>query len=215
MKLAVIGTFFERYEESQKAIKRVMESTRVPDEFWIMCETLDDVANAKQAFDGEVPASVKIVRVPTPKTDGKYDIIPYSNKINKALDLSKADAFVYLDNGSMPHPWKYDLMLTVLDGKPTIGAVYCTQHRTGHQDVRCPAELIVPDAFCVLNYTQVMHRKTDARWPLDMTLATPNDLADAYFWRELHSRIGAFYPVNSRHIMLDQHHIPSPAMNGL
>jgi hypothetical protein len=205
LKLAVIGTFFERYDQSRDCIRRVLESTKQPDEFWIMCETEEDAANARQVIkDG-------IVVLRTPTTDGEYSVIPYSNKINWALDHSKADLFVYLDNGSMPHKDKYNIMYKTLVDNPDWQAVYCSQHRTGFQDLVHLAEEPIPDPYAKVNYTQVMHRKTNKRWTLDMQHATPNDLADALFWRSLET---TFYPVPTTDI-LDVHNMESEKASGL
>lgn len=215
LKLAVIGTFYKKYGESRRAIRAVLDSTRRPDEFWIICEEQADVDNAVAALEGYVLEGVNIVHLPTKKdVDGEYLVIPYSNKINHALDASTADAFVYLDNGSVPHPEKYERMLSVLENNDSYGAVYCAQYRTGYHEEACAADRVVHDAYCVLNFTQVMHRRTKARWTLDMQHARPFDLADAIFWRSLHALIGAFHPVPTKTVM-DVHHMPSPAANGL
>lgn len=214
MKLAVIGTFYKKFDSSRKAIEAVLASTYAPDEFWVICETEYDLQNAKAMLGDKWPTRMRMLHLPTPTTGGEYDVIPYSYKINHALDNSEADAFVYLDNGSVPHPDKYELMLSSLGCSDKIGAVYCPQRRTGYHEVIDMATEVVPDAFCRLNFTQVMHRKTDARWTMDMQHAKPNDIADALFWRELHKRVGAFYPVDCGYI-LDDHHIPSPVANGL
>lgn len=217
MRLAVIGTFFRRYEESRAAIRAVLESTRVPDEFWIMCETDEDHDNACLAVEevGPVKCRVEVIHLPTKRlSNGSYAVIPYSNKINYALAASDADAYVYLDNGSLPHSRKYEIMLATLEAFPEWGAVYCAQHRTGYCDQYSWADRIVPDAFCVLNFTQVMHRKSPMRWDLDMHYALPNDIADALFWRKLHAYLGDFYPAFTDFV-LDEHHIPSSAANGL
>src|SRR6185369_7701901 len=113
-----------------------------------------------------------------------------SHKINWALDRTEADLIVYLDNGSLPAPGKFAAMVPVAESS---GAAYCRQLRTGHTPGEYPTvKGAIDDAYCVLNYTQVMHRRTDDRWSLDMRNATPIDIADALFWRELHKSIGPF-----------------------
>jgi len=221
LRLAVIGTFYGRLAESRACIRRVLfESTRPPDEFWIMCETEEDVDNVYRVLDERgkrhTPSTTAHIKLlPTPRnTDGSYTVIPYSKKINLALDSTSADAIVYLDNGSMPHPMKYEVMAAVLGSSISLGAVYCSQHRTGYRDEYSWAEHVVPDAFCVLNYTQVMHRPTVERWTTDMRFANP-DVADAMFWRSLHEHLGPFYPVPTGDVPMDDHHIPSPAANGM
>jgi hypothetical protein len=111
----------------------------------------------------------------------------------------------------MPGPYKYQRMLEALEQNPDWGAVYCGQQRTGMHDDIYPAVDVVHDAYCALNYTQVMHRKTPDRWPTDMQLADP-DLADATFWRRLHVSLGSFHPVEGLH---DWHQIDGPAAQGI
>lgn len=184
----------------------------------MVCETEDDarclhhaVADLKELDLLHNPRNLRIDVVGTPRGDNGYTVIPYSHKINWALDQTQADLIVYLDNGSMPGPDKYRAMAVALEQNPGWGAVYCGQQRTGMNDNIYPALEVVDDAYCALNYTQVMHRKTGDRWPTDMTLADP-DLADATFWRKLHASLGPFYPVDGLH---DWHHIDGPKAQGL
>lgn len=212
MRLALIGTFFRRFEQTPRLLERVYtDSTRPPDEFWLMCEDAEDEARARAAVSLPVPG-LRIHRLATPRAEGRYRVIPYSHKINWALDRTDADAVVYLDNGSMPSPRKFEVMLRALESHPEWGAVYCSQRRTGFRDEDSLALEVVPDAYCVLNYTQVMHRRTADRWPLEMSYANP-DLADAVFWRRLHGSLGPFHPVGPE--ILDEHHMEGAAAQGL
>jgi hypothetical protein len=138
-------------------------------------------------------------------------VIPYSNKINWALDRTRCDTIVYLDNGSMPDPDKYKTMFVTINHRD-VGAVYCGQKRTGYLDETSVADKIIDGANGVLNYTQVMHRKTADRWPLDLRYADP-DIADGVFWDLLHKRLGSFHPAGSR--VLDEHHMPEPKAQGI
>lgn len=223
MRYAVVGTFFERYENSLPLLKRLyVDATRKPDEAFLMCETGMDSEALDRAYetlyDLELldgwPDGLKVIHCPTPrKENGAYRVIPYAHKINVALGMVTADAVVYLDNGSDPKPEKYETMLAGLEANPEWGAVYCTQKRTGMHDMISEATVPIGDAYCNLNYTQVMHRATGDRWPLDMALANP-DLADGAFWRTLHLTLGAFFPVGDSR-PLDEHHIPGAAATGL
>ena len=216
-RLAVIGTFYGRHERTADLMRRVLiESRRRPDEFWVMCEGTDD-ARAVLEWAGEadelVLGPMRLHILPTPKDGDRYLVIPYSNKINYALDRTECDYIVYLDNGSMPHRDKYASMASALDKHPEWGAVYCGQRRTGVVTYDAHAHEPEPDAYCKLNYTQVMHRRTAARWDLDMKWADP-DLADARFWRALHPDLGPFIPVAPGRL-LDDHHIEAYKAVGL
>lgn len=220
IRLAVIGTFFRREENSFPLLHRLLvDSTYKPDEIWLMCETEDDERALRRGLyelydleliDSVHPENVRLIHHPTPMVGGSYLEIPYSRKINYALDRTEAEAIVYLDNNSIPAPEKYEVML---DGMKVRGAVYCTQERTGFNEETSYAVEVVPDAFCRLNYTQVMHRPTLDRWDLDMQYANP-DLADARFWRKLHVSLGSFYPVGGTTV-LDWHYMASPVAAGL
>lgn len=208
-RLAVIGTFYQRWENSAPIARSLFRQTRQADEHWLMCEDQADVAALAECTPG-LPG-LRLVQLPTPRRGDRYAVIPYSHKINWALDRTDADLIVYLDNGSMPALEKFERMANVLDD-PSIGAAYCGQHRTGMNDMERPADSIIEDAYAVLNYTQVMHRRTDDRWTLDMAHADP-DLADAMFWRQLHGSLGPFHPTPGG--ILDEHHIPSAKAVGL
>lgn len=195
------------------ARRLLTDSTRRPDETWLLCEGADDVKCLRAALRGQDRSGVTVKRLPTPTLNGRYAVIPYSNKINWALDRTDADLIVYLDNGSTPHARKYELMCRSLEQWPDWGAVYCGQKRTGYMDVTYEARQIVDHADGQLNYTQVMHRVTEDRWPLDMALADP-DVADGKFWGMLHRSLGAFYPAGVGYV-LDEHHMPSPKAQGL
>lgn len=222
-KLAVIATLYGRHENTLPLLHRLwVDGTRKPDETFLMCETMEDVAAVTNATDllrnefelfETPPGLVKMYLWPTPMDGGKYQVIPYSNKINKALDETTCDLIVYLDNGSMPSSDKFEIMAGALEEHPEWGAVYCTQKRTGMHEMIAPADVPCEDGYCALNYTQVMHRKTEDRWTLDMAHANP-DLADGLFWRSLHQTLGVFFPVGGESNVLDTHHIPNPAAVG-
>jgi cellulose synthase/poly-beta-1,6-N-acetylglucosamine synthase-like glycosyltransferase len=205
-RVAVIGTFYQRHDNTEPIMRRLYrESTRKPDEAWIMCEDLDDFEVAKQAKRKfRAGKTCRIVHHPTEKNGKRYAVIPYSNKINWALDQTDADYIVYLDNASMPHPQKIELMAAALDENPTWAGVYCAQIRQEGQKP-FPADKIVHDGYCAVNYTQVMHRRGPQRWPTDVRYATP-DLADAMFWRQINEERGPFHPV-APDLVLDEHHI--------
>lgn len=222
MRVAVIGTFHGRHENTLPLLKRILiDQTRGPDEFWVLCEDEQDENAALDAYltllETEMldrwPDSLSIERVPTPRDDAGYKVVPYSNKINHALAKTTCDLIVYLDNGSYPHPDKLQVMADTLENNPEWGAVYCAQKRTGIADTTFAVNGPVPDGFCTLNYTQVMHRLTEDRWPLDMSLADP-DLADGTFWRALHATLGDFHPVPDQRV-LDEHHIPNQKAQGV
>lgn len=224
MRLAVIGTFYKRHENTLPLIHRLfVDGTRKPDEAWLMCENQDDVDAINEAFqflrdndliEDRIPDGVHVCLCPTPRfQNGSYAVLPYAYKINQALSETECDVIVYLDNGSMPQPDKYKVMAEALETNPEWGAVYCTQSRTGFNTETSFAELPVKDAFCVLNYTQVMHRHTNDLWPTSMSLANP-DVADGTYWRTLHDSIGVFHPSGGREV-LDTHHIPHPMAVGL
>jgi hypothetical protein len=206
-KLALIGTFYGRYEQSRACVQRVLDSTRVPDEIILMCESHEDADNLKEF---KKHPNVQIHVLITPKTDKKYDLIPYSNKINWALDHTDADLVAYLDNGSMPHIDKYRQMSEALENNLDWKAVYCGQHRTGFINVKHYADRIIEKPFAVINYTQGMHRATKERWTLDMKYAKPSDVADAMFWDSLKT---PFYPVGTE--ILDEHYMEGSFANGL
>lgn len=223
MRLTVIGTFHGRFENSLPLLKRLyVDATRKPDEAYLMCEDGDDVDALMAAYsdlytlellDG-FPPGLHVLEHPTPRDEnGRFTVIPYANKINHALDCADGDAIVYLDNNSDPKPEKYQAMLAALEEHPEWGAVYCSQRRTGFAEETFTADTVVPDGYCQLNYTQVMHRPTGDRWPLNLALADP-DVADGHFWRLLHQTLGPFHPAGGRGI-LDEHHMDSPTAVGV
>lgn len=216
---AVIGTFYGRHPRTLPLLKRVLvESTFKPDEFWIMCETQQDADVAAAALEPLWPGGVVVQVLETPRAaNGRYAEIPYSRKINYALDRTACDVVCYLDNGSTPHPEKYRVMVQELERNPIGAGVYVTQHRTGYLDEIHYADRPIANGYGQVNYTQVMHFLTDDRWTLDMAYANP-DLADAVFWGDLNRRGGPFYPAALDGVpahVLDEHHMPSPAAAGV
>lgn len=201
MRLAVIAPWYERWERTPLLMERVLhESTRPPDIFWIIGETQADVAQAQMAYRDNGTTEVRFDALPTPRNGSGYAAIPHAHKINWALDRLDADAISYLDNLSIPHPDKYRRMVDALEEHPEWGAVYCGQESNGRFGGLGYAVDPIEDAYCVLNYTQVIHRATERRWPLEMRHA---DLGEALLWRDLHRDIGAFHPVGP--LPLDQH----------
>lgn len=201
--LTVIAPFWRRHENIHTLLDALRDQSY--DELWVVVEDETDLA----AWS----VIAKPHMVPTPKVDGKYTVIPYSNAINYALDRTTADYITYLDNGSVPQPDKYRIMREGLDEHPEWGVVYCGQRQTGWSDRERPASQPIPVAYGSVNFTQVMHRRSPDRWPLDLSLANP-DLADAVFFRSLNERFGSFYPVGVGRI-LDDHHMPSVAAQNL
>lgn len=230
MLIQAIVPLYGRLENTFALVHRlVVDSTRTPDVVHFIGERIEDCEAvyhamrelyALEVIDTDAPDCVMVTHLPTPMVDGKYDVIPYSHKINYSLDhamelqgWAPIDAFVYVDNGSMPAPEKFERMARALEKEPSWGAVYCTQKRTGYLEQVHEARDIIPDGFGQVNFTQVMHRPVKSRWTLDMTYANP-DLADAIFWRSISKELGPLHPVGG-HTVLDVHHMPSPAANGL
>lgn len=184
--IALIGTFYNR--DPARSAEGIRAQTRKPDELWLLGETWDDVERITAQDWGRKQGWV--VSLPTPRDGGgRYSVIPYSRKINYALERSRADYITYLTDDSWPAPEKLERMAAVLDENPEMGVVYCGQRRNGSEYL---ANRIVEDAYCVIDHTQVMHRRTDDRWPEDIEKML---LGDAHFWRALHARLGPFYPV--------------------
>lgn len=183
----------------------LVESSRVPDETWVVCENDDDARVALDAL-AELRADAIVHTLPTPVTNGLYTRVPYSHKINWVLDRSTADLFTYLDNGSMPHPDKYRVMADTIE-REGHGAVYCTQQRSGHDSTLFQAQHPIPDGFCVLNHTQVMNRATVARWPEELEWGS---VADGVFWRRLTRQFGPIQPSGDPDVVLDEHRVDGP-----
>jgi len=203
---------YKRHDKTLPLLESVLSSSRVPDELWIMCEASDDAEVALDALHKIGAKGVGVTVLNTPMINGKYEVIPYSHKINWALDRTLADIICYIDNGSFPSVDKYKVMSQALEENPSFGAVYCSQQRSGTDNRTSWADSICNDAYTVLNYTQVMHRRTPDRWNLDMRNSNP-DVADAIFWRDLHKSIGSFHPVDGARIH-DWHQIESYAAQG-
>lgn len=204
-KLAVIVTLYGQrsIDNIGRVAKALRASTRIPDELWLLYEGeegWDAAANLADHIVGWCSPHAAfptgwnyptMAEVKTPRNeDGTYAEIPYSRKINYALDHTEADYIAYLTDDSWPAPEKYERMVAALDENPEWGAVYCSQDYGGVLRV---ADLLMSDAHCRVDHTQVMHRRTEDRWPTDIADIT---VGDANFWRRLHASIGAFYPIN-------------------
>lgn len=177
--LAVIVTAYaERGAKALPGILRALDrSTRRPDEVWLMTE--------------DIPPEPGLIDLPTPRDeDGRYAVIPYSLKINFALDRVTTDYVGYVTDDSLPDEHKYERLVAALDANPEWGVVFSSQLRNGA--VVNAANRVVADAVCVVDHTQVVHRRSEDRWPLDVGEIR---MGDAAFWRSLHARFGSFYGV--------------------
>lgn len=217
MRFAVIAPWHGRHEATLPLIRRVMvESTRLPDEFWIVVEDADDLDVAIDALDtlglrGSNSTGIELVMLPTPRTEkGGYAVIPYSHKINLALNRTSARCVCYLDNHSVPAETKYETMALGLQYHPIV---YVSQRRSGYVNEDHLAIDVIPDGHSRVNFTQVAHEITGDRWTEDMHWANP-DLADALFWRSLAISLGPMYPVGGTTI-LDWHQMNSAAAEGI
>lgn len=180
-RLAVIAPLYgQRAAGNLPRIRAALAAqTRPPDEVWWMVEDVPGFPLRKNRWN-----------VPTPRDGDRYAVIPYSFKQNFALDRTDADYIAYLTDDSWPAPEKYERMVRALDENPEWGAVYCSQEYAEGQ-VRVAGDVMY-DAHCRVDHTQVMHRRTADRWPLEMGDLM---LGDALFWRRLHASLGPFYPV--------------------
>ena len=152
-----------------------------------MAQTVRDVCAMFEVVEPRQHALHIYVRETPRDADGRYAVVPYSYKVNLGLDEMDCPFVTYMTDDSHPRPEKYEAMIRALRGGAKV--VYVGQVRNGTAyDANGP----VPDAFCKLDHTQVAHVATDARWPEGIDKMT---LGDAYFWRELHARYGAFEPV--------------------
>lgn len=200
-RVAVIGTFHRRPERIPAIVEALGAQTRIPDDVWLMCDREDEaVYDALLDF-----ADVATGWVPPHRRDPAFDfwpeplvvpltppagVIPYSWRINVALEQQgPGDYILYLTDDSLPHPRKIELMAAALDDHPDWGQVYCGQDRNG--SIHNPGT-VIQDPWCVLDHTQVMHRYTEDRWPLELDKIK---LGDAHFWMALRARQGPFYPV--------------------
>jgi hypothetical protein len=217
LRLALIATFHARHEATLPLLRKVLvDSTRTPDELWVLCEDEADTEAAVLALNRlakPAQATASVVTLPTPQENGCYKVIPYSHKINWALDRTTADAICYLDNGSMPAPHKYAAFVEGLEQHPEWGCVYVTQERTGHDPGLFVADEVIANGEGRLNFTQFSHRRTADRWTTDMRWANP-DVADALFMRDLAVSLGPMFPVGGPTVG-DWHDMPSAAAAGV
>lgn len=189
--VAAIVTLYSRPHNIPRLSEAWGAQVRMPDELWLIGEG----RIMQEVYRSEWPDWLHIRDYPTPRNqDGSYAVVPYSNKINHALDHTKADYIVYGTDDSFPAHDKIKIMAAALDANDDWGAVYCEQSwrspagTEGHRGNMGP----VDNAHSLIDHTQVMHRRTADRWTLNMSQVR---LGDATFWMELHKSLGAFMPV--------------------
>lgn len=196
--LAVVATFYRRPWAIPAIAQAIREQERPPDRIWMVYEENDDAAVLiKQDWGcASLPLRVKT-------TEGEN---PIALAINQALDADvRSDYITYLTDDSLPHPGKYRLMTTALDENADWMAVYCSQafgradspeqwlasrHHSGLA-VRVASEPC-SQPWCVVDHTQVMHRRTDVRWPTDMG---SRKWSDGAFFRSLVENHGPLMPI--------------------
>lgn len=146
------------------------------------------------------PGQARTLWCPVP--DG---VVPPSFQINLALADVTADYVLYLTDDSLPYPSKIERMAGALDEHPEWGSVYCSQTYGTAATPDAWAALALeplpgtrhasgemPDPFCRVDHTQVMHRRSDDRWPEGM-----EDIrfSDGRFFQALVNRFGPMQPV--------------------
>jgi hypothetical protein len=189
---AILTAYGKRGEQNIPAIAEALRAqTRPADWLFVMYEGIP-YSVVEGAFSGIRDAVWE--RVDTPREEnGRYAVVPYSLKINRALDAiderGGCDYIVHVTDDSLPHPEKFAKMTRALDEHPDWGAVYCYQQRNGQV---MGDQGVVDDAYAKIDHTQVMHRRTSDRWPLETAHML---LGDANYWRALHRSLGPFYPV--------------------
>lgn len=191
--LAVVATFFHR-PWAVPRIARNLGWGREPDELWLMYEDPADAVALLRDW------GVRVLPVQIRPEPGQN---PLGLAINTALDMTRCDYIAYLTDDSLPRRDKYDTMVGYLDKNPDCGAVYCSQDYGtakdaddwlaggSHSGIR-HADRVEADPFCRVDHTQVMHRRTTARWPMSWD---DRRLSDAHFFRDLVADLGPLHPV--------------------
>lgn len=219
--IAVICPVHRRFENTFPLLHRLLVATTVkPAHVFWLCEDSDDTLVALEAVEelsrvGHDLSPLRVWTVPTPHdTNGKLTVVPFSHKINVALDVLEMEKFeggvVYCDNSSFPSVDKLEVIAHGLVDHPQV---YITQRRTGYAgDHVHPADTVLESGYCATNFTQVGHRfPVKARWSLKLEDAYPTDLCDAWFFRHLSEEFeDKLYPVGGL-VVHDEHHMESPA----
>lgn len=191
--LAAIGVFYKRPEFIPVIAAALRAQTRPADELVLTCETRADL----EALVAESwPGRVTYLMVPMPDNS-----VPPSVCINAGLDATRADYITYFADDSLPAPRKFELMMAALE--TGANAAYCSQDRAavGSRDEWLAhggngyvhlADHEEPDPYMRVDMSQVMHRRTTLRWPLDPGV---RKIGDAVFFRDLVAEQGPLQPV--------------------
>ena len=190
--LAVIVTLHRRAPLVPRLAEAMRAQARRPDRLWLVYDELDDAPDADWGC--------LTYNVVFHSDEGN----PMASSINAVLDLdNKSDYIAYLTDDSLPAPDKYRAMAQALDEHPEWGAVYCSQdygsardfehwlgggQNTGVRHASAPQGS--PD-FSV-DHTQVMHRRSDDRWPTEQGL---RHHGDGVFFSRIVERFGPLQPV--------------------
>lgn len=199
-KLAVLAAFYRRPWAVPAIAKALREQTRPPDETWLLWEDPED---CRALASEEWPGRVFLRHTPTPRDeDGFPTLAPPSIAYNAALDETDADFIVYLADDSLPLPDKFARMTARLEAG--AGAVFCAQD---YGYVQTPEDWLAaigtsgsvraanePQAspYCKVDLSQVMHRRTSARWPTAMNTIRATD---GYFFEDLVREFGPLDPI--------------------
>lgn len=194
--LAVIWTSFRRPWAYERIAASLAAQTRPADHIWVMFEAREDCDPLALAVRDLYDAEGWQVY---PRSDEN----PLSYAINQALGMDRCDYITYLTDDSLPDPRKYEVMARALDENPDWGIVYCSQDfgvasspedwLAGGRNIGIrQAHPIEDQPFCVVDHTQVMHRRTKARWPLDYG---SRRLSDAHFWVDLVADLGPMHGI--------------------
>lgn len=192
-RLAVVATFYRRPDDIPRLAAAIRGQSRQPDEVWLMHERPDDGELLASADWGT--ADAHIVRVRIPRSAGRPQVVPFTPLINRALDETTAEYITYQTDDSEPLPEKYGAMAAALDARPDWQGVYCWQRNVvarGETHMVHMGHGYDPVRHGWLDHSQVMHRRTPLRWPID--LGTMHD-CDWMFFRDVANAHGPFMSV--------------------
>lgn len=203
--LAVVATFYQRPWAIPRLAEALQAQTRpwLPDDEVYLLYEYDDHETDRGLLRDFWVNEADTAQLPILVAGNN----PLSVEINTALDIvdvgDTPDYVTYLTDDSLPDPRKYEVMARALDENPDWGVVYCSQDYGRadspedwlaggrHLQIR-QAHPIEDEPFCVVDHTQVMHRRTKARWPLDYG---SRRLSDAHFWNALKDDLGPFHGI--------------------
>ena len=178
-------------------MQSVIDQTYTDWELLLLDDNSDDPEQAKVLEWASKIVGCTVARSKVAAADRRSKV-RYAVLANVGLKLAQGEYLTYLCDDDYYLPKRLERMVERLDQGDEAKAVYCSQRMLfDGKEAGCrTADMVLDDAFCVVDHSSVMHVTQIGRdvggWDTDPQFW---GIADAIFWRRLNRAGYKFYPI--------------------